>query len=140
MSVLDLQHITKRFGATAAVDNATFEVARGEIVALLGPSGCGKTTTLRMIAGFEQPDEGRIFISGTDVARKAPYERNVGLVFQDYALFPHMSVAQNIAFGMKNRGVARKEIGARIATVLIIVILDRVAGLDAITGRGVYGR
>ncbi|MEP9350519.1 ABC transporter ATP-binding protein [Xanthobacter sp. KR7-225] len=127
-SVLDLQHVTKRFGATAAVDNATFEVARGEIVALLGPSGCGKTTTLRMIAGFEQPDEGRIFISGTDVARKAPYERNVGLVFQDYALFPHMSVAQNIAFGMKNRGVPRKEIGARIATVLEQV---RLPGIEA---------
>jgi putative spermidine/putrescine transport system ATP-binding protein/putrescine transport system ATP-binding protein len=118
MAVLELQHITKHFGTVAAVDDVTFEVSKGEIVALLGPSGCGKTTTLRMIAGFEQPDSGRIFISGADVAQRRPYERNVGLVFQDYALFPHMSVAQNIAFGMKNRGIPRGEIASRIRTVL----------------------
>ncbi|MDF2994429.1 MAG: spermidine/putrescine transporter ATPase [Xanthobacteraceae bacterium] len=118
MAVLELQHIAKRFGSVAAVDDVTFEVSKGEIVALLGPSGCGKTTTLRMIAGFEQPDDGRIFIGGADMAQRQPYERNVGLVFQDYALFPHMSVAQNIAFGMKNRGVPRGEIASRIRTVL----------------------
>ena len=118
MSVLDIQNITKRFGTTAAVDNVSFSVDRGEIVALLGPSGCGKTTTLRMIAGFEWPDEGRIVIGGADMATRQPYERNVGLVFQDYALFPHMSVAQNIAYGMRNRGVKRAEISQRIREVL----------------------
>jgi ABC-type Fe3+/spermidine/putrescine transport system ATPase subunit len=118
MAVLELQHITKSFGAVAAVDDVTFEVGKGEIVALLGPSGCGKTTTLRMIAGFERPDSGRISISGADMERRPPYERNVGLVFQDYALFPHMSVAQNIAFGMKNRGVPRGEIASRIRKML----------------------
>ncbi|MCS0501962.1 ABC transporter ATP-binding protein [Ancylobacter mangrovi] len=118
MTVLELQNITKRFGSAAAVDDVSFEVQRGEILALLGPSGCGKTTTLRMIAGFEWPDEGRIFIGGDDMELRQPYERNVGLVFQDYALFPHMSVAQNIAFGMKNRGVKRAEIGRRVAEAL----------------------
>lgn len=118
MAVLELQHITKRFGSATAVDNATFEVERGEIVALLGPSGCGKTTTLRMIAGFERPDSGRIFIGGDDMALRQPYERNVGLVFQDYALFPHKTVAQNIAFGMKNRGTPRSEIRPNITRIL----------------------
>jgi len=118
MAVLELQHITKRFGTAAAVDDITFEVNKGEIVALLGPSGCGKTTTLRMIAGFERPDEGRIFIGGADMELRQPYERNVGLVFQDYALFPHMTVAQNIAFGMKNRGTPRSEIKPNIRRIL----------------------
>ncbi|GLK74605.1 ABC transporter ATP-binding protein [Ancylobacter dichloromethanicus] len=127
MAVLELQNITKRFGGAAAVDNVSFEVGRGEIVALLGPSGCGKTTTLRMIAGFEWADEGRIFIGDADMALRQPYDRNVGLVFQDYALFPHMSVAQNIAFGMKNRGVPRAEIGRRIGEVLGQVQLPGIA-------------
>ncbi|QIB35223.1 ABC transporter ATP-binding protein [Ancylobacter pratisalsi] len=128
MAVLELQNITKRFGGVAAVDDVSFEVARGEIVALLGPSGCGKTTTLRMIAGFEWADEGRIFIGDADMALRQPYERNVGLVFQDYALFPHMSVAQNIAFGMKNRGVKRHEIEQRIEEVLEQVQLPGLGG------------
>ncbi|HEY9215273.1 MAG TPA: ABC transporter ATP-binding protein, partial [Ancylobacter sp.] len=128
MAVLELQHITKSFGATPVVSDVTFEVNKGEIVALLGPSGCGKTTTLRMIAGFERPDEGRIFIGGADMEHRPPYERNVGLVFQDYALFPHMSVAENIAFGMKNRGTPRAEIKPRIKTILEQVQL---AGLEA---------
>jgi len=128
MAVLELQHITKSFGATPVVSDVTFEVNKGEIVALLGPSGCGKTTTLRMIAGFERPDDGRIFIGGADMEHRPPYERNVGLVFQDYALFPHMSVADNIAFGMKNRGTPRAEIKPRIKTILEQVQL---AGLEA---------
>ncbi|MFC5068529.1 ABC transporter ATP-binding protein [Flaviflagellibacter deserti] len=118
MAVLDLQHIRKSFGSFTAVDDVTFEVNKGEIVALLGPSGCGKTTTLRMIAGFERPDSGRIFIGGADMELRPPYERNVGLVFQDYALFPHMTVAENIAFGMKNRGTPKNEIAPRTLEVL----------------------
>jgi putative spermidine/putrescine transport system ATP-binding protein/putrescine transport system ATP-binding protein len=124
MPALDLQHVVKAFGSVAAVDDVTFTVEPGEIVALLGPSGCGKTTTLRLIAGFETPDAGRIYIGGQDVARRRPYERNIGLVFQDYALFPHMSVAENIAFGMKHRGVARGEIPDRIAAALALVKLS----------------
>jgi putative spermidine/putrescine transport system ATP-binding protein/putrescine transport system ATP-binding protein len=118
MAVLELQNVGKAFGAVWAVEDASFTVAKGEIVALLGPSGCGKTTTLRLIAGFETPDRGRIFMNGQDVALKRPYERSIGLVFQDYALFPHMTVAENIAFGMKHRGVKRSEIPARTAQVL----------------------
>ena len=125
-TVLDLQSIEKSFGAVRAVDGVSFDVARGEIVALLGPSGCGKTTTLRLIAGFEQPDGGRIVMNGVDVALREPYERNVGLVFQDYALFPHMTVAQNIAFGMKHRGTPRAEIPKKTAEVLERVHLSGV--------------
>ena len=127
MPALDIQDIHKAFGTMVAVDSATFTVEPGEIVALLGPSGCGKTTTLRMIAGFEAPDSGQIFIGGKDVALRRPYERSVGLVFQDYALFPHMSVAENIAFGMKHRGVARSEIATRTADALARV---KLAGLE----------
>ena len=117
-TVVELQHLVKTFGSTRAVDDVSFEVGRGEIVALLGPSGCGKTTTLRAIAGFEQPESGRILIGGEDVARRRPYERSIGFVFQDYALFPHMTVAQNIAFGVKHRGAPRREIPGRTAEVL----------------------
>lgn len=124
MPALDLQYVRKAFADVVAVDDATFAVEAGEIVALLGPSGCGKTTTLRMIAGFETPDSGQILIGGKDVALRRPYERNVGLVFQDYALFPHMSVADNIAFGMKHRGVARSQIPARTTEALVRVKLS----------------
>ena len=104
MNVLELTNVTKRFGTFAAVDNISFTVQKGKIVSLLGPSGCGKTTTLRLISGFEDVDEGSILFSGKDIKNKRPYERNVGLLFQDYALFPHMTVEQNVAYGMKNRG------------------------------------
>ena len=103
MSVVELRQVTKRFGTLVAVDGVSFSVERGEIVSLLGPSGCGKTTTLRLIAGFETPDAGSVAVSGRDVSGRKPYERNVGLLFQDYALFPHMSVAQNIAYGLRRR-------------------------------------
>jgi putative spermidine/putrescine transport system ATP-binding protein/putrescine transport system ATP-binding protein len=126
--VLDLQDITKRFGSFQALSGVSFSVARGEIVALLGPSGCGKTTTLRMIAGFESPDAGQIVMNGRDVAQRRPYERSIGLVFQDYALFPHMTVAQNIAFGMRHRGTPKAEIPDRTEAVLARVHL---AGLGA---------
>src|SRR3954470_15528376 len=100
MTGLALCDVVKRFGSHAAVDGLSLDVAEGEIMALLGPSGCGKTTTLRVIAGFETLDHGKIAILGQDVAGLAPYRRNIGLVFQDYALFPHMSVAANIEYGL----------------------------------------
>jgi putative spermidine/putrescine transport system ATP-binding protein len=124
MTALDLQNVSKAFGSVTAVNDVSFVVEKGEIVALLGPSGCGKTTTLRLIAGFETPDSGRIFIDRQDVALRRPYERNIGLVFQDYALFPHMTVAENIAFGMKHRGIARDMIPTRTADVLARVKLS----------------
>jgi len=124
MPALDLQDIKKTFAEVVAVDRASFTAEAGEIIALLGPSGCGKTTTLRMIAGFETPDSGQILIGGKDVALRRPYERNIGLVFQDYALFPHMTVADNIGFGMKHRGVARGEIPTRTADALARVKLS----------------
>ncbi|MCK1709596.1 ABC transporter ATP-binding protein [Bradyrhizobium sp. 143] len=121
MTVLELSTVTKRFGQELAVDNVSFQVEQGRIVSLLGPSGCGKTTTLRLVAGFEVPDGGDIRIRGESVRKKRPYERNVGLVFQDYALFPHMSVEANIAFGMRERGVPASEFPARVRSVLDLV-------------------
>ncbi|WP_375784884.1 ABC transporter ATP-binding protein [Bradyrhizobium sp. Pha-3] len=103
------------------MDNISFQVEEGRIVSVLGPSGCGKTTTLRLVAGFEVPDGGDILIRGESVRKKRPYERNVGLVFQDYALFPHMSVEANIAFGLRERGVPPSEFPARIRSVLDLV-------------------
>lgn len=101
-ALLQLEGIEKRFGATTAVADISLTVAAGEILALIGPSGCGKTTTLRMIAGFETPDAGRIMLSGRDVTTLPPERRKVGIVFQDYALFPHMTVAENILFGCRD--------------------------------------
>ena len=97
--VITLEHVVKRFGGYVAVEEADFAIERGEFFSLLGPSGCGKTTTLRMIAGFELPTAGRILLDGQDVSRVPPYRRNVNTVFQHYALFPHMTVADNVAFG-----------------------------------------
>lgn len=121
MTVLELSTVSKRYGQELAVDNISFRVEEGRIVSLLGPSGCGKTTTLRLVAGFEVPDGGDILIRGESVRRKRPYERNVGLVFQDYALFPHISVEENIAFGLRERGVPPPEFPARIRSVLDLV-------------------
>ena len=108
-----LEGVTKRFGDVAAVDGVDLEVAEGEFLSLLGPSGCGKTTTLRLIAGFEQPDDGRILIGGRDVAGLPPYRREVNTVFQSYALFPHLSVLDNVAYGLKQRGVDGRARGRR---------------------------
>lgn len=113
-----LDAVTKRFGAAVAVDSLSLRVERGEFVSLLGPSGCGKTTTLRMIAGFEYPDEGDIRISGTSVLDVPPYRRNVNTVFQAYALFPHMTVAENVAYGLQQKRVAKSEIRDRVAESL----------------------
>jgi len=124
MSVVELRQVVKRFGAVTAVAGMSFEVAEKQCVSLLGPSGCGKTTTLRMIAGFEAPSEGDILIGGKSMVGKRPYERNIGLVFQDYALFPHMTVEQNIAYGMRHRGVARTAIPGRTRDALARVKLS----------------
>ena len=114
MSAVELRDVAKHFGSVAAVDGVSFSVRQGQCVALLGPSGCGKTTTLRLIAGFEKPDRGAIRIGDRDMVGRRPYERNVGLVFQDYALFPHMTVEDNVAYGMRQRGVPRAEIPGRV--------------------------
>jgi len=106
---VEFRGITKRFGSLAAVDNVDLKVRKGEFLSLLGPSGCGKTTSLRMIAGFEQPDEGQLLIDGVDAVGVPPYKRNVNTVFQSYALFPHMSVLDNVAFGLKQRGMSGSE-------------------------------
>ena len=124
MHVLELRNVSKRFGEAVAVDNISFSVAKGGILALLGPSGCGKTTTLRLIAGFETPDSGELLIEGQDISGKRPYERNVGLLFQDYALFPHMTVAENIAYGLRFRGFNSRDAKARTEEMLNLVKLS----------------
>jgi spermidine/putrescine transport system ATP-binding protein len=120
---VELRAVTKRFGDLTAVDAVSLSVHHGEFISLLGPSGCGKTTTLRLIAGFEQPDEGEILIGGVDAVGTPPYRRDVNTVFQHYALFPHMSVLDNVAYGLKQRKVPRKERYARARTVLELVRL-----------------
>ena len=125
--VIKFDGVGKSFGAFTAVDGISFSAAAGETVALLGPSGCGKTTTLRLIAGFEEPDKGTIEISGESMAGKRPYERNVGLLFQHYALFPHMTVQENIAYGLKHRGWPKAEIADRVAEMLRLVQLESFA-------------
>jgi spermidine/putrescine transport system ATP-binding protein len=117
-SSVELRDVTKRFGALAAVDDLSLDLARGEFFTLLGPSGCGKTTTLRMIAGFERPDEGEIRIEGTDVAQLPPHKRPTNTVFQSYALFPHLSVEANVAFGLKRKRVGKGEIAERVGAEL----------------------
>ncbi len=116
--MLQLADLGRRFGDVVAVDGVSLEVAAGEFLTLLGPSGCGKTTTLRMIAGFETPTSGRIVLDGRDVTSLPPQGRGVGMVFQNYALFPHMDVAENVAFGLQARGAPRAEIPARVERAL----------------------
>ena len=122
--VLELQHVSKRYGDKPAVRDVSFSVQSGQVLALLGPSGCGKTTTLRMIAGFVDPDEGSIEIGGRDMRDVRPHERNVGLVFQDYALFPHLTVEQNVAYGLRQRGEAKGTIAKRVREMLALVHLE----------------
>jgi putative spermidine/putrescine transport system ATP-binding protein len=121
-----LAGIRKTYGDVVAVDRVDLEIPAGEFFTLLGPSGSGKTTTLRLIAGFERPDEGRIELGGADVTNRAPYERNVNTVFQDYALFPHMTVAENVAYGLRVKHVPRAERKQRVEEILRVVRLPDV--------------
>jgi spermidine/putrescine transport system ATP-binding protein len=118
-----LEHVTKRFGETLAVDDMVLDVVRGEFFSLLGPSGCGKTTTLSMIGGFEEPTSGTVYLGDRDVSRVAPYRRDVNTVFQSYALFPHLNVFDNIAFGLRRRRQGKAEIARRVADALALVDL-----------------
>ena len=127
MTFLSIENLRKSYGATQVVQHFDLEVARGEFVSFLGPSGCGKTTTLRMIAGFETASAGTIRIAGRDVTRLPPNQRNVGMVFQSYALFPNMTAAQNIAFGLKVAKKSSAEVTVRVAEMLKVVKLPHLA-------------
>ncbi len=122
-AAITLEGVTKRFGSVVAVNEVSFEIGEGEFFTMLGPSGCGKTTTLRMIAGFEQPTGGRILLRGQDVTDVSPNRRPVNMVFQHYALFPHMSVYDNVAFGLKLKKVAKDDERRRVEEILDIVAL-----------------
>ena len=119
-----IERLSKRFGSVAAVDDVSFALDEAEFFALLGPSGCGKTTLMRMIAGFEQPDAGRVFIDGADITAQPPHRRPVNMMFQSYALFPHMSVAKNIGFALRRQGMASGVIAERVRDILRLVQLD----------------
>ncbi|MEA2860244.1 MAG: putrescine transport system ATP-binding protein, partial [Methylobacteriaceae bacterium] len=121
--LVHLERVTKRFGAVPAVHDVSIDIFAGEFFALLGPSGCGKTTLMRLIAGFEQPDEGRIFIGGIDVTDVPAHKRPVNMMFQSYALFPHMNVTKNVAFGLKQEGTSHEETAARVTEMLRLVQL-----------------
>ena len=120
---LELQELTKRFGDHLAVDHVSLQIERGEILALLGPSGSGKTTTLRLLAGFEVPDHGSVRVDGEDVTQTAPVHRRFGMVFQHYALFPHLDVGENIAFGLQSLGIQGQELTGKVAAALALVDL-----------------
>ena len=123
----ELQNVKKRFGEVVAVDAVSLSIPKGEFLTLLGPSGCGKTTLLRMFAGFEAPDSGRVLLGGRDVTLVPPYQRDVTTVFQHYALFPHMSVFENVAFGLERRRISREQIESRAVRALEMV---RMSGLE----------
>ena len=122
--IVRIEGLSRRFGPIVAVDRVDLEIARGELFALLGGSGCGKTTLLRMLAGFETPDEGRLFIDGQDMTDVPPYRRPVNMMFQSYALFPHMDVAANVGYGLRRDGIKGPEIAARVAEILTLVHLQ----------------
>ena len=124
LPLLRIDAVGKRFGGFTAVDDLSLDIKAGEFFALLGPSGCGKTTLLRMLAGFETPESGRILLNGEDVASMPPHRRPVNMMFQSYALFPHLNVRDNIAFGLRRAGVSRVEINARVAELVALVRLE----------------
>ncbi len=125
--LVQIEGVTKTFGDTYAVDNVSLDIYRGEFFSLLGSSGCGKTTLLRMLAGFEMPTAGKIYIDGVDITRVPPYERPVNMMFQSYALFPHMSVEKNIAFGLRQEGLPKAEIAERVEGALALVKMEAFA-------------
>lgn len=127
MARLQLTSLSKSYGDVVAARGVTLDVAQGEFLVLLGPSGCGKTTTLRMIAGFVEPTRGSVAIGGRDVTRDPPWKRNTGLVFQNYALFPHLTVGQNVAFGLEMRGMGKADIEGKVTEALRLVRLEHVA-------------
>src|ERR1700723_241762 len=122
--LLRIDAVVKQFGKFRAVDALSLDIHAGEFFALLGPSGCGKTTLLRMLAGFETPDEGRILLDGKDIAQVPPHQRPVNMMFQNYALFPHLNVRDNIAFGLKRAQMRSAEIDARVAEMVALVRLE----------------
>jgi spermidine/putrescine transport system ATP-binding protein len=124
---IELRDVVKRFGEISAVDHVSMQIRDGEFFSMLGPSGCGKTTSLRMIAGFEYPTSGEIYLNGQPIGNTPPFQRSVNTVFQSYALFPHMTVAENVAFGLEMKKVPRPEIGQRVAEALEMV---RLSGYD----------
>src|SRR6185436_13170780 len=126
---INIESVTKKFGDFVAVNDVSLKVYRGELFCLLGGSGCGKTTLLRMLAGFEEPTAGRISIDGVDMAGIPPYERPVNMMFQSYALFPHMTVEQNVAFGLKQDGTPKRDIVTRVADMLSLVTLSSRIGV-----------
>jgi ABC-type Fe3+/spermidine/putrescine transport system ATPase subunit len=127
MATLTLDRISKRYGAATVIDDLSLDVRSGEFITLLGPSGCGKSTTLKIIAGLEQPDAGRVALGGKDVTGLPPSRRGIGVVFQSLALFPHLSVAQNVAFGLRMRGIAAAEVRRRTGEALELVQLGTLA-------------
>ena len=122
---IHLERVTKRFGETTAVDDLTLSIPRGAFYALLGPSGCGKTTSLRMIGGFEDPTEGRVYLGGDEVTQLPPYKRDVNTVFQSYALFPHLSVEKNVAFGLERKKISKSDVSTRVGEALEMVQLGQ---------------
>ena len=125
--LVKIDRVTKKFDETIAVDDVSLEIKKGEIFALLGGSGSGKSTLLRMLAGFERPTEGRIYLDGVDITDMPPYERPINMMFQSYALFPHMTVAQNIAFGLRQDKIPKAEVDARVAEMLKLVQMSQYA-------------
>ena len=129
--IIALEAVTKSFGAVRAVEAVSFEIRRGEFFSILGPSGCGKTTLLRILAGFEEPDDGKVLIDGQPMAGVAPHARPTNMVFQSYAIFPHLNVRDNIAYGLRRRKLAREETDEHVAKALELIKLPGYGGRAA---------
>ncbi|MCY4498550.1 MAG: ABC transporter ATP-binding protein, partial [Rhodospirillaceae bacterium] len=126
MSRVNLERVVKHYGSVVALQEMDLEIQEGEFLTLLGPSGCGKTTTLRLVAGFIEPTQGTIYLGNDDVTYVPPQKREIGMVFQDYALFPHMTIADNIGFGLKERGAGKEEMRNRVGELLDLIHLPGV--------------